>query len=148
MEIITGSVFEKIKKSILGSKSDLVVFTSLDDDLNRRVMEKLKIDILLISHVGRKDFSKQRNSGLNHVLANIAKKNNIKIGINLDEIIEMSSFELSEVISRIRQNIVLCSKSKVAMKFVFSKSFNERNVYSLKSLGLVLGMPTWMIKGL
>ena len=84
MEIITGSVFEKIKKSILGSKSDLVVFTSLDDDLNRRVMEKLKIDILLISHVGRKDFSKQRNSGLNHVLANIAKKNNIKIegGVN------------------------------------------------------------------
>ena len=97
MNVITEKSFEKIRKEV--AKSDgVTVFSSDDDDLNRRVMEKLKINALLISQLRRKDFSKQRNSGLNHVLAKIAKKNNIEIGIDLDEIIEASDFSLSEIL--------------------------------------------------
>jgi len=148
MDIITDIVFEKIKKKVSVSGSDSIVFSSEDDDLNRKVMEKIKIKILLLSQAGRRDFSKQRNSGLNHVLVKIAKKNNIDVGINLDEIIESSSFKLADIIARVRQNIVLCNKDKVQMKFIVLDKKNERNVYDLKSLGLVLGMPTWMVKEL
>jgi len=148
MELITKKKFEKIREKVVSGNSDCLVFTSDDDDLNRRVMEKLDINILLVSQSNRKDFSKQRNSGLNHVLVKIAKKNNIEIGIDLDEIIAASSVKLAQILSRVSQNIVLCNKAKVKMKFIFLEKKNERNIHDLKSLGLVLGMPTWMTKGL
>ncbi|MBA7666460.1 hypothetical protein ES703_74541 [subsurface metagenome] len=88
---------------------------------------------------------KQRDSGFNHVLAKLAKKKNISLGINLDEIINSESKGKSEILARVRQNIKLCNKNKLKMKFI---SDEKRDGYNLKSLGLVLGMPTWMTKNL
>jgi RNase P/RNase MRP subunit p30 len=137
MTILTETNFNKLKLQAKQAKSP-IIFTSNDDDLNRKVLEKLKVDILLINQKNRKDFQKQRNSGFNHVLAKIAKKNNIQIGINLDEI------KNPEILARIEQNIKICNKNKIQMQFIGKK----RNLQDLKSLGLVLGMPTWMTKGL
>ena len=118
-----------------------------DNNVHNYLWKKsTKINILLLNQTERKDKLKQRNSGLNHVLAKIAKKNNISIGINLDEIIE--SKEKSKILARISQNIKLCNKSKLKMKFIYIKEKNKRNLHDLKSLGLVLGMPTWMTKTL
>ena len=141
--VIQESDFEKAKKAINKSKEKPVIFTSDNDELNRKVLEKLKINILLLNQSKRKDFQKQRNSGLNHVLAKIAKKTDITLGINLDEIIEAKPKEKAEIISRITQNIKLCNKNKLKMKFISSK--HSRDIYDLKSLGLILGMPTWMM---
>lgn len=142
MTILTEKNFNKLKLQAKEAKSP-IIFTSEDDDLNRKVLEKLKIDILLINQEKRKDFQKQRNSGFNHVLAKITKKNNIQIGINLDEIIE--SKDKSKILARIQQNIMLCNKNKIQMQFLGE---NKRNLHDLKSLGLVLGMNTTMTKGL
>lgn len=147
MTILTEKNFNKLKLQAK-EKEKPIIFTSEDDDLNRKVLEKLKIDILLINQEKRKDFQKQRNSGFNHVLAKIAKKNNIQIGINLDEIILSTSdirHPTSGILARIQQNIMLCNKNKIQMQFLGK---NKRNIHDLKSLGLVLGMPTWMTKGL
>lgn len=140
MKILTEKNFNKLKLQAKEAKSP-IIFTSEDDDLNRKVLEKLKIDILLINQKGRKDFQKQRNSGFNHILAKIAKKNNIQIGINLDEIISKEP----KILARIQQNIKICNKNKIQMQFLEK---NKRNFHDLKSLGLVLGMPTWMTKKL
>ncbi|MBU4069394.1 MAG: hypothetical protein KJ646_00255 [Nanoarchaeota archaeon] len=142
--LVQETTFEKTRKAINKSKEKIIIFSSNNDELNRKVLEKLKINILLLNQSKRKDFQKQRNSGLNHVLATIAKKNNIVIGINLDEIIEAKPKEKSEIISRIAQNIKLCNKNKLKMKFISIK--HSRNIYDLKSLGLILKMPTWMVK--
>lgn len=142
MTILTEKNFNKLKNQFKEAKAP-IIFTSEDDDLNRKVLEKLKIDLLLINQENRKDFQKQRNSGFNHVLAKIAKKNKIQIGINLDEIIE--SRNKSQILARIQQNIKLCNKNKIQMQFLGK---NKRNIHDLKSLGLVLGMPTWMTKKL
>ena len=112
------------------------------------ILEKEKINMLLLSQTGRKDFQKQRNSGFNNVLAKIAKKNEVIIGINLDEIIEAKSKKKSDIIARVRQNIKLCNKNKLKMRFVVSKKENQRETHNLRALGLVLGMPTWMTKSL
>ena len=85
----------------------------------------------------RKDFQKQRNSGFNHVLAKIAKKKNTTIGIDLDEIINSKGKQKSDILARTKQNIKLCNKNKLRMKF---HGKNKRNIYDLKSLGLTLGM--------
>lgn len=149
MEIINETNFEKARKIILSKKGEKeIAFTSNDDELNRKISEKAPINILLLNLSQRKDRQKQRESGLNEVLAKILKKNNIALGINLDEIIESNQKEKSEIISRIKQNIMLCNKNKIKMKFISQKEKNKRNIYDLKSLGLILGMPTWMTKEL
>lgn len=145
--LVKEVTFEKAKKEINDHKERKIIFSSSDDELNRKVLEKLKINVFLLSQFGRKDFMKQKNSGLNQVLAKIAKKENVEIGIDLDEIVESKGKNKSEIISRIKQNIMLCKKNNLGMKFVSSEK-NKRDFYDLKSLGLVLGMPTWMTKDL
>ena len=144
--IIQESNFEKARRKIRENKNKEIIFTSDNDDLNRKILEKEKISILLLNQSNRKDRAKQRDSGLNQVLVKIAKKKKISIGINFDEIIESS--EKIEILARIKQNIKLCNKNKVQMKFVISKEKNKRDSHDLKSLGLILGMPTWMTKNL
>lgn len=146
--LIQGDNFEKARKKIRENKGKEIIFSSNNDELNRKVLEKEKIDILLLDQSNRKDRAKQRDSGFNQVLAKIAKKKNVAIGINLDEIIESKGKKKTEILGRIKQNIKLCNKNKLAMKFIMIKEKNERDIHGLKALGLVLGMPTWMTKNL
>lgn len=146
--IIKENEFNKIKKEIKENEGKKIIFFGDDDELNRKILEKEKINILLLNQKNRKDFQKQRNSRFNQVLAKIAKKNKVEIGINLDEIIESSPKEKSQILARVKQNIKLCNKSKLKMKFIAQKQENQRNQYNLKSLGLILGMPTEMVKDL
>ncbi len=139
--LIQENDFLKARKKIRENKDKITIFSSDNDELNRKILEKEKIDILLLNQSYRKDFQKQRNSGFNHVLAKIAKKNDITIGINLDEIIK--SKNKAEIFARVRQNIKLCNKNKIKMKFISPLKI-KRDPYDLKALGLVLGMPTWM----
>ncbi len=137
--IITEKEFNKLKLIVKSAKSP-IIYSSDDDEINRKVIEKLPIEILLINVEGKKDFSKQRNSGFNQVMAKIAKKNSIQIGINLDELIE--SKEQARVIARVKQNIEICKKEKLKMQFIQIK--NLREIHEIKSLGSAIGMPTWM----
>jgi len=146
--LIKESNFDKARKLIKENQKKNIIFSSNDDELNRKILEKETINVLLLSQTGKKDFHKQRNSGLNHVLAKLAKKNNVAIGINLDEIILSEAKKKADVLARIMQNIRICNKNKLKMKFIAQNKNNERNIFDLKSLGLVLGMPTWMTKDL
>ncbi|MBI2044734.1 hypothetical protein HYT23_01615 [Candidatus Pacearchaeota archaeon] len=145
MQIIQASTFEKARVAI--KKADKpVIFSSNDDELNRKVLEKEKIDILLINLKNRKDWQKQRNSGFDSVMAREASKKSVVIAINLDELVNSSGKgkEKIEILTRIRQNIELCKKYKVKMTFIPI----SKDIYNLKALGLVLGMPNWMTKNL
>jgi RNase P/RNase MRP subunit p30 len=142
--LISENTFEKARKKIRENKDKEIIFTSNDDELNRKIMEKENIINILISQKSRKDFSKQRNSGLNQVMAKIAKKRKIIINIDFDEIVDSKDKEKSRIISRIIQNIKLCNKYKVKMIFL-SKKY-KRSTHEFRALGLVLGMPTWMTK--
>jgi ribonuclease P/MRP protein subunit RPP1 len=142
--IIQGENFDLARKKIRENKGKIIIFSG-DDELNRKILEKEKIDILLLNQKGRKDKQKQRDSGFNQVLAKIAKKNNIIIGINLDEIINAKAKRKAEILARVKQNIKLCNKNKLKMKFITQK---QKDMYDLKALGLVLGMPTHLTKNL
>jgi RNase P/RNase MRP subunit p30 len=149
MIILNEKNFSRLKEQVKKAKQEKnpIIFTSEDDELNRKVLEKLDIDILLINLSKRKDYQKQRNSGLNQVLAKLAKKRNIAIGINLDELIEEKNLKTkSELLARIKQNIFICNKNKLKMIFISEKQKNKRNNSELKSLGSTLGMPTWMLQ--
>ncbi len=138
--------FDKARRLIQENSDKKIIFSSEDDETNRKVLEKEKIDILLLNQSGRKDSHKQRNSGFNHVMVKLAKKKNIVIGINLDELIKSSEKEKAAIIARIRQNIKICSKNKLKMKFIYKNQ--KRSLHDLKALGSVLGMPTGITKNL
>jgi|SRR3989344_209583 len=148
--LIEETGFEIARKKIRNNKKsgNKIIFSSDNDELNRRILEKEHVDILLLNQKNRKDKQKQRDSGLNNVTAKIAKKNNIIVGVNFDEIIILMGKEKSEIIARVKQNIKLCNKNKIKMKFIILDKKNERDIYDLNALGLVLGMPTWMTKEL
>ncbi len=143
--IVSARDFNEARRKIRENKGKELVFTSDDDELARKVLEKEPIDVLLINHGRRKDKLKQRNSGFNQVLAKLAKKKNVAIGINLDEILKAGNEEKAEILARVRQNIRLCNKNKLKMKFIPDEGKSQ---YDLKALGLVLGMPTGMTKNL
>src|SRR4030042_2595514 len=145
--VARANTFEEARKNIRELKSNFskekIGFVSGDDELNRKVMEKEDINFLTISQINRKDRLKQRDSGFNQVMAKIAKKKDIVIGICLDEIINYKGKQKADIIARIKQNVEICSKNKLNMRFCGK---TERDIYGLKALGAVLGMPTWMIR--
>ena len=144
--LIQETDFNKIRKKIKDNSKKKIIFSSNNDELNRKVLEKEKINVLLLNQTQRKDRFKQRDSGFNQVLAKLAKKKNIVIGINLDEILEAKGEKKKEILARIKQNVKLCNKHKLKMDFIALKEKNKRDVYDLKALGLVLGMPTHITK--
>ncbi len=143
--IIKENTFQEARKKIRENPKKTIIFSSSNDELNRKILEKEKIDILLPILLGRKDRMKQRDSGFNSVLAKIAKKKNISLGIDFDEIINSKPRKKSELLARIRQNIKICNKNKLDIKFILNK---KRDRYNLKSLGLLLGIPTNKINNL
>ena len=148
LRVVKETTFEKARKKIREEKEKglkQIIFVSADDNLSRKILEKEPIDVLVILQGHRKDRLKQRDSGFNQIMAKIAKKNNIKIGICLEEIINSKDKQRADILARVKQNIKLCAKNKIQMKFCGK---NLRNIYDIKALGLVLGMPTWMIKNL
>ncbi|MFA5953144.1 MAG: hypothetical protein WC812_00985 [Candidatus Pacearchaeota archaeon] len=142
--ILIEKDFNKLRDLIKKNKDKEIIFTSEDDELNRKVIEKLEIKILLLKLENRKDFQKQRNSGFNQVMAKVMKNKKIKLGINLDEL--KKSKEKEKIIARIVQNIKLCNKNKIQMEFISEKEISKNQKYNLDSLSSVLGMPTWMLK--
>ena len=142
--LIQETDFQKARNRIREAEKQgkQVIFSSKDDELNRKILEKEKIDVLLLQLSDRRDKQKQRDSGFNQVMAKAAKKGDVSIGINFNEIINAGTKEKANIIARIRQNIILCNKNK--LKMVFFPELKDK--YDLKSLGIVLGMPTWMTK--
>ena len=145
--LIQEADFQKARNRIKQAQKEgkTIVFSG-DDEMNRKVLEKEKINILLIKLGKRKDRLKQRNSGLNHVLAKLAQKKGVSIGMDFDEFINADKKEKTKILARLIQNIKLCNKNRLKMIFVSEKY--EKDRHDLRALGLVLGMPTWMAKDL
>lgn len=103
----------------------------LGGDLNREVLENRKVDVLLSPEISaKKDFLHHRNSGLNHILCKIAKKNKVAIGINFNDILNLNPVDRGLRIGRIMQNIRLCRKYKVN---IIAGTY-ARNEYELRNL--------------
>jgi len=144
--VIQEDNFDRARKLIQKNSGKGIIFSSEDEEVNKKVLEKENIEILLLNQSGRKDSHKQRNSGFNHVMAKLAKMKGVIIGINLDEVIKSGEKEKAAIIARIKQNIKICNKNKLKMKFIYKNQ--KRNFHDLMALGLVLGMPTWMLKNI
>lgn len=139
MAIIKESNINKARKQILDlkKKHDLIIVQSQDDEFNRKILENKDVDILLNLELNnRKDRMKQRDSGLNEILCKIATKNNIKIGIDLSKIKKLRELEKAKILSRIRQNLKLCRRTKTKYVIIDKDKFQKNDILSfMQTLG-------------
>jgi len=139
---------EKIARSIIASLKDSkskkkIGILGRDDGFNRRAVETLKIDYLVSPERGdKKDSLKQRDSGINHVVAKEAKEKGIVIVIDFDEISKLGKKEKALRISRIIQNVKICRKAGCKFE-IWSDSVDEKG---LKAFGESLGMSSLQVR--
>lgn len=145
MEIINISNINEVRKLILKLKKtkseEKIAVLSQDDEFNRKILETKGVNILIINEeTPKKDYLKQRNSGLNEVLCKIAKKNNISIAIDIKKIISKNTLEKARSLSRLAQNIELAKR--LGTKLIFLLGDNKTDKKALNSLLLSLKAST------
>ena len=134
MKIINTTSLSQVRKQIQQLKKDNpkqeIIIKAQDDVFNRKILENKDVDILLSpeSHQ-RKDYMKQRDSGLNEIHCKLAKKNNIKIAIDLNNLKKADKKQKAILLARIKQNIILCKRTKT--KIILIPKLTKQEVISL-----------------
>jgi len=85
---------------------------------------------------------KQRDSGINHVVAKIAKEKGILIVVDFNSVSKLEGKEKALRIGRIIQNVKVCRKAGCGLK-IGSFGFEKGEVFDEKerrAFGLSLGM--------
>lgn len=131
------------KGSALEEQNKIIAVAGRDDAFNRRIIETIKTDFLVSPEkYTEKDGLKQRDSGLNHVTAKAAAKNNISIVIDFSDVSNIANKKEKSIrLAKIMQNIVVCRKVNCPIKIA---SFAEDKTkiideYSLKAFLFSLG---------
>jgi RNase P/RNase MRP subunit p30 len=130
--IIREPNLEKAKQLIRKAEPPIVV-RSLSDEFSRKVLEYGKFQILLLPG-GKRDKLKRLDSGLNYVMARIAARNNVAIGVDLKTISLLPKKQKAIELARLKQNIKLCRKAKCKILLLNSKDDKDANSL-LQSLG-------------
>jgi len=139
--LIEGS--EKEARKIIASLKDKkfkgkVGIVGGDDAFNRRAVESLKIDYLVSPERGdKKDGLKQRDSGINHVVAKMAKEKGVSIVVDFAEISKLKGKDRALRLGRVIQNVKICRRA--GCKIEIWGSGDEK---ALRSFGISLGMST------
>lgn len=112
IEIYSGIIYtneDQIRKA--RKKANLIVFQGQNGDI-KHMLEKNPPDIVTETEFHtQRDFIHHRNSGLNHVLAEIMAKNNTAYGISFTMLLH----NLELTLARVQQNILLHKKSKTKL---------------------------------
>ncbi|MCA9485618.1 MAG: hypothetical protein KC506_02125 [Nanoarchaeota archaeon] len=117
--MISTKNLQQAKNQIKTTKGRPIIVKAQDSEFNRKILEYGKFDVLLDVHDTRGiDRLRQLDSGLNHVIARIAAKNEVAIGIDLERIRNLNGKMKAEFLGRIRQNIKICRKAKVKIRLV------------------------------
>lgn len=123
--IIQSQNLNEIRKQIQKLKKEKsdeqIIVRAGDEDFNRKILEIKGVNILLGPEFHeRRDKLKQRDSGLNEFLCKLAKKNNIAIGVDIGPLKKLNKKQKARVLARIKQNIILCKRTKANI-FLFPK---------------------------
>lgn len=115
---------------------DVLLVNGGDIKLNRLAVETPEVDILTHPESGRKD------SGLNHVMAKLAAKNNVAIEINFKKILLSSKGTRARIMDNMDNNVAICRKVGAPM-IICSGAASHWQIKDPKvliAMGCLLGM--------
>lgn len=132
---------KQVQKFQKENPQEKIAILSQDDEFNRKALEIKGLNMLIINETSLvQDYGKQRNSGLNEVLTKICSEKGIIVGIQIEEIIKKSDKEKAKSLSRLKQNIMLCKKSKTKLEFITENKNLDKK--ALSALLITLGAST------
>ncbi len=135
--IETGIIVTQKSLKKAASLSKFLIAKSSPFD--RLMIESKKMKLIYgFEELGKKDFMHQRASGLNHINAELARKNNTIIGFSYGSLIRHEN--PSKLMGRIAQNMKICRKYRCKTLFAsFSENpFDLRASYEVLSLSGVM----------
>ncbi len=133
-EARTVSELKKLVK--IRKEYDVLLVKGGDIYLNRKAVETNEVDILTHPEWRRKD------SGLNHVMVKLARKNNTAIEINFREIVQASKNTRSLILKNISRNVMLCKKYEAPIIITSGavSHWQLKDPKILVSMGCLLGL--------
>lgn len=112
IKVETGFLVNQKNLGKASKKSNLLVVISSDKD--RFFIDGKKIKLIYGFEMSpKKDYLHQRASGLNHILCELIKKNDIAVGFSYSMLLGKDTKTIPVYIGRLLQNIGLCEKYKV-----------------------------------
>ncbi|MBS3088480.1 hypothetical protein J4402_01740 [Candidatus Pacearchaeota archaeon] len=138
--MITTPNINQAKEQIKKTAEKPIIVQSPSDEFSRKILEYGKFQILLLPKSQNKDRLRHLDSGLNHVLAKIAAKNKVAIGIDLNSITKLNKKEKAIQLAKIRQNIKICRKARCKIEFI-----NIKDKKDAQALLISLGASTQQI---
>ncbi len=128
---------DELKKLVRKRREyDVLLVKGHDLNLNRKAVQTKEVDILTHPEFDRKD------SGLDHVMAKLAAKNNVAIEVNFREILQSSKNTRSHIIHNITENVRLCEKFKAPL-IISSGAVSHwqlKDPKILMSMGVLVGL--------
>lgn len=122
---------------------DIILVDGGDTEINRMASECWEVDILAHPERNRqKDFMRQRNSGINDVIAKLMAEKCVAIEFNFSEILNSGGMFRSRVMGRMQQNVRLARKYNVPMILTSGAidRYGMRSPRDLMAIGKTLGM--------
>jgi ribonuclease P/MRP protein subunit RPP1 len=142
---------KEIRKIIeaLKNKKKKIAVLGKDDNFNRRIIETCRINYFVSPEKNnQRDTLKQRDSGLNHVVAKEAREKDISIVIGLADVLKASGKNRSLLLARIMQNIKICRKvgCKIRIATFAENKEDLRSEGELKAFLFSLGMSSQQVR--
>lgn len=134
---------QKKARSAIECGADLVLVAGGDEEINRAAAECWEVDILCHpERVQGKDPMDQKFSGVDDVMARFMAERGIAIEICLHELLSCYGMVRSQVMGRMRQNIMLAKKYDTPIVFTSGAvhPLDMRSPRDIFSLGITLGM--------
>lgn len=142
-----GEVQKKSRAAL--EYADLILVDGGDEGINRAASECWEVDVLCHPEKGvQKDYTSQRDSGVNHVSARFMAERYIALELNFSELLNTYGVVRSRVMGRMRQNVMLARKYGVLL-IISSGAVDKsalRSPRELMAVGLTLGMDTGFVK--
>ena len=153
-EKVARSIIESLRSRVSGGRwpvagGPIIGFVGGDDAMNRRAIESLKIDYLVSPEaLTGKDGLKQRDSGLNHVVAKMAAEKGILIVVDFGEIASLKGKNKAERIARVMQNVKVCRKVGCGIRIANLRKSKKgvADEFGRKAFGVTLGMSSSEIR--
>ncbi len=127
---------------LVRKKTEVLMVHGGDLEVNRAALETPEVDILLHPEMGRED------SGLDHIMVKLAKKNNVAIEFGLNDVIYAYKKTRARILNSLIKNADLVRKYKAPF-VITSGAFSEwdlRSPSELLSFGRFLGFKDPEIK--
>ena len=122
--------------------ADMIAVSAQDETVVRLAADNPRIDLLFeVASASGKDSLHYRNSGMNNVIVNIAKKSKQAYGLSFRYFLEHESYARAKILGREMQNVQLSRRKNPIILASFSRDIWQiRNPNDLQSIGKLLGL--------